>query len=175
MRNCQHINPLIAPYAAGELSACERDEIALHLQTCPSCLEEFSMEMELLSVLGELPTMTCPASVSRNIMQSIDDDDQRTRDGKFWWLPASALVAAALALVLLLPEATIQPEISPASPYSNGEISVATDEAKYALGQVFRVIKQNQTHALENVLIREIPDAVGESLLLLTKNLQGEA
>jgi len=84
---------------------------------------------------------------------------------------ASGLVAAGLALVLLAPFSN-HPGSSDS--YSSNEIQSATIEAQWALAKVVSVINKNEKNAFDQVFGQEIHGAVGGSLRLLTKNLQGE-
>jgi len=178
MLNCGKIQNLLSQYANAELITPLRAQVDEHLRQCSACRQELDTEMELLTTLGNLPLVSCPEFVSENILEAIEMDEKRQNSNRvFWPLGAATLVAAGLALILLLPQD--QSKTNPGfldngRTFTNEEIQTATSDARLALAKVASVINRNETSAFEQVFGEEIPGAVGGSLLLITKNLQGE-
>jgi len=172
MMNCEKINGLLPEFVAGELPEETATMIDLHLADCPQCRQEFETELDLMVNLSGLPVVKCPDHVTAGILEEIENDEKKTQvPDRFWMLKTSTLVAAALALFLLMPGTRPTPS---ADQYSQVEISAATEQARYALAKVATVINRNENDAFEHVFSREIRGAVGESLLHITRNLQGE-
>ncbi len=178
MLNCTKIQGLLSQYASGELVNPIREQVGDHLLQCTTCRQELDTELELLETLGSLPLVACPDMVTETILEIIENEErQHNSTSRYWWLSASTLVAAGLALILLLPQDQIKttPGLqSNQKTYSSLEIQSATSEARLALAKVASVINRNEKNAFEQVFGEEIPDAVGGSLLLITKSLQGE-
>ena len=178
MLNCTKIQGLLSQYASGELAIPVGEQVGDHLLQCTTCQQELDTELELLGALGSLPLVTCPEMVTENILEVIENEEmQHNSTSRYWWLSASSLVAAGLALILLLPQDQLKttPGVQDTqNTYSSLEIQSATSEARLVLAKVASVINRNEKNAFEQVFGEEIPDAVGGSLLLITKSLQGE-
>ena len=102
MMNCEKVQIHIAQFAAGDLPAAVRDQVLVHLDTCQECQQELALEFELCQQMADLPLIPCPDHVTRDILEEIENDDRRNSSGnqRFWWIGASGLVAAALAVSL---------------------------------------------------------------------------
>lgn len=171
MMNCEKIQILLPEFARDELASVLTGQVETHLMQCQACRLEFEGELELMVGLGGLPMVACPEQVTTAIFDEIDQEKQQARWSKPWLLGTSTLVAASLALFLLFPQSPVPVS---ESDYTRAEIRNATRDAHYALAKVAAVINHNESNAFEQVFGQEIPDAVGGSLRLLTKNLQGE-
>ncbi len=169
---CEKVHTLLPEYAKGSLPPSLQGVLDEHLQQCQSCQKDFVVEMEMMVNLGSLPLVPCPDHVTNDILEEIEIAERLQKSsGRYWLWGASTLVAAALALIILMPSSHNSPSTEP---FSTAEIRVAAREASFALAKVATVINHNENQAFEQVLGREIPDAVGESLRRITKNLQGE-
>ena len=178
MLNCQKIHSLISQYATGELVDSVREEVGEHLQQCNDCRQELDTELELLTSLGNLPLVPCPDQVTENILEVIqNEEDRQSSNSQNWVWGISTLMAAVLALIILLPQSELGSNAENQNSnqtYTTLEIQSATSEARLALAKVASVINRNENNAFKQVFGQEIPGAVGGSLLHITKNLQGE-
>ncbi len=178
MLNCSKTQELLSQYATGELINPVRQQVSTHLQKCSTCRQELDTEMELLTMLGNLPLVSCPELVTDNILKVIEEEERQQKTfSSHWPLAATGLLAAGLALILFLPRGELMKTpnaVGTSDSYSSLEIQAATNEARFALAKIATVINQKEKNVLERVFAEEIPDAVGASLLQLTKNLQGE-
>ncbi len=173
MFDCKKTLHLLPEYTQQDLNPLERKCVENHLALCPSCREEYATEQLIIESLGDLPLLKCPDLVTKNILVQIETqaETQDRENVRPWFWDASSLVAAGLALVFFAH--LFFPAISSDS-YSRQEIQSATVEAQWALAKVAAVIDRQQKSSFEQVFGQEIPTAVGGSLRLLTKNLQGD-
>ncbi|WP_187314129.1 HEAT repeat domain-containing protein [Hymenobacter puniceus] len=65
------IAPLLADYAAGELSATEASRIAAHLPQCAACTQHVQQLRMLLGQLADLPVLVPPLAVRDNFLAAL--------------------------------------------------------------------------------------------------------
>ncbi|HEY0480818.1 MAG TPA: zf-HC2 domain-containing protein [Kofleriaceae bacterium] len=108
MTLCQSIETLSMALLDDELVAAERRELELHLLDCASCRHRVDAERAELDLIRKaLVPPPAPALLKARIARALDAEDaaairsERRRLSR-WFLPGSAIAAAAAALVVFL-------------------------------------------------------------------------
>jgi anti-sigma factor (TIGR02949 family) len=106
--DCENATQWIEPYLDGDLPVSEADHLASHLEICPACTRELRLARQVQQGLRAMPQLTCPAAVSSEVQQRIDEP----RRLRLWtsgpalplrgWRPAGALAVAAMLLIAAL-------------------------------------------------------------------------
>lgn len=68
--NCQEMNKRIEAYLEGSLDDGDRQELENHLETCPTCRQEFEDGRKLETVIREAFTFSCEASLATEAVLS---------------------------------------------------------------------------------------------------------
>jgi anti-sigma factor RsiW len=138
---CSEIGKLVHPYLDGEFSDEDRVALETHTQECDACRELVQYEMAFkASMRAKLSSPRASSSLRRRVLASLDEVDRITDApaGKSGWLawllPATAMTAAAAAIVLFVivpqnqatPRAAVVdqplPESQVASPFVQGPL-----------------------------------------------------
>lgn len=117
---CEVVREELVAYCDGELSQQEREQIAVHLKTCPACAHEEAQLAQMTRLLTEMeriePSPNFAANFWQRLAQERKTDDARdhtlsapvTRFARWWknlgetlgsWQIAPALAGAASVLV----------------------------------------------------------------------------
>jgi hypothetical protein len=130
--DCARTEDILSAYLDGDLPEREREEVALHLRTCPRCAEEERALRETVSLLRSLPVEKAPPGLLQGVRRHIGEENAAEPLWKKLFLPAHVkipLEAAAVVLVFLLVYG-IQKQIpatkSPASPPASVRSETAT-------------------------------------------------
>ncbi|MCY2964163.1 MAG: zf-HC2 domain-containing protein [Planctomycetota bacterium] len=141
MNNCRKYRADLALLAGNDLDAATRLEVERHVVTCPECRahwQELQSSQQALeqsrgtAVVVSLET----SSVWVDVQRQIRVVDERSRRGSWrGWLPAVAMAAACLAVILItsdiLRESTVPPEFTRQPAYSAGTpVSFSTSSAQ---------------------------------------------
>jgi anti-sigma factor RsiW len=108
MTLCQSIETLSMSFLDDELVAAERRELELHLIECASCRERVDAERaDLALVRKALVAPPAPALLKARIARALDTEDaaalrRERRRWSRWFLPGSAIAAAAAALLVFV-------------------------------------------------------------------------
>jgi len=100
---CNEARELFSPWIDHEIEALEREDLQLHLGSCPDCRQELA-EMERISLLlreslaKAAEEQTAPPELARAVMKTLREQVQPKRLAG--WKKAAAGIAAALALYL---------------------------------------------------------------------------
>jgi anti-sigma factor RsiW len=104
--NCQQANPLIGPYADGELEAAAIPELEKHIHDCPACALEWRKLQNLKkTVKQDAPYFTAPAELRQRIKSALPSPREAVPRGLAWgwnWLTTAMSGAFAVCLALLL-------------------------------------------------------------------------
>ncbi len=134
MNNCRKYRADLALLAGNDLDAVTRLEVERHIVTCPECRAHWQELQSSHQALEQSRGTAVVASSETNsvwvdVQRQIRVVDERSRRGSWrGWLPAVAMTAACLAIVLITsdilresttpPEFTQQPAYSPGTPVS---------------------------------------------------------
>lgn len=130
MSLCQSIDTLAMAFLDDELVPEERRELELHILDCASCRAHLETERaELAMVRKALVAPLAPDIVKARIARALDDEDRssaladrkrsRASVGR-WFLPGSAMIAAAAAIVAFVAVRAPSPATTGASLNSVG-------------------------------------------------------
>lgn len=97
---CEEVRGRLDDWVEGKLAETEAEPVAAHVAGCAACRVETRALEQLLDAAAELPAeIAPPRDLWAGIDARLDEEPGRTPSGN--GLPAWALVAAALALVLV--------------------------------------------------------------------------
>jgi len=179
---CHEIELLLTEYAAGELGPRRQNEVALHLAACAGCRAELQREMRLREMLGSLPVqqpdpravpVTAPAP-GRTVVPA---------GGLRRWLPATAGIAAVLALVLLagrLPTGPVganraaAPRETPAAAASAADLDDAQQQLAYSLHLTARLLQKGERTGFRQAFGDKLPRVLSDSLRKTIYTNQGD-
>lgn len=127
-KRCEEFEPFLDAYIDGEFSDRERAEMEAHLDICEECRERARVQMEFKNhVREQLGDEQAPDSLRDDILSSIEkleeageaaDSESSGRSWGSWarvgWVAGP--LAAAIALVVVLPEFTVAPAASSPAP-----------------------------------------------------------
>jgi len=99
---CSKIQIKLSNYLDNALPDNEKEEIANHLQTCPSCQEEFATLKKLQSTLGLLDDISAPDGFSSNLIGKIHEIERKTESTMPYAVFGRTVMAAACTAVILL-------------------------------------------------------------------------
>ncbi|HEX4421012.1 MAG TPA: zf-HC2 domain-containing protein [Kofleriaceae bacterium] len=108
MSLCQSIDTLSMAFLDDELATEERRELELHLFDCASCRTHLDAERDELAMLRKaLVPPPAPALLKARIGRVLDAEDAATarsdrRRWSQWFLPGSAMLAAAAAILVFV-------------------------------------------------------------------------
>jgi anti-sigma factor RsiW len=104
--NCQQIQPLIQPYADGELDAARVLEVEQHLHDCPACAREWHNLQSLKKAMQhESLFFSAPEELSRAVVVELHSGGEPRPFRAFWnwnWLTTATTSVAIACLALLL-------------------------------------------------------------------------
>lgn len=88
LMDCAAVEPMLDEYASAEVTAAEREAVALHLGQCASCRQKLQQLLALDSQIRALPATTAPedflAQVQARLAQQRLGFDQRTTAPSGW-------------------------------------------------------------------------------------------
>jgi hypothetical protein len=145
--------------------------MATHLSDCPTCRRELEREMELRAALAGLPLVTCPAAVSRRVLEAIEHRPSNGRR-RLWLAGAGTLAAAALAGALFLrPTTPVVPraasgdaQAAAEKTYTDAEITAARRDLIQTVTLTARILDRTGRSTLAEVFSERLPAAVAGSL-----------
>jgi len=184
-RDCERIEILLTPYAAGDLAPDACAEVERHLAVCRGCRDELDRERTLRDTLTAMPMIPCPDRVTDEVMAIVESDEDRGRAVIFragfngWRRAAVGLVAAAavLALIFVAPWSE-SPTADPLADqgdrtWSDEEIRTARGELRYTLALAARIIEESEKSTISEVFGRQLPGVVTKSVKTVTSSLEG--
>ena len=194
MKTCHEIQLRLDDLRSGRLDADLRRTMLAHLETCAVCRAFYELDQNLRDELADLPVLACPGRVSERILAQVAAEGQpiatkstatkstetkpqrqraverRTVGARLrarTWLPTAALLAAAaVLLVVLLPERNRQPAPGPGTDvvYQQADITAARGDALRGLVRAARIIEKSERTTLNDVLGRQLPGTITGSL-----------
>jgi len=183
MQNCTLYELKLADYAAGDLQQPDLGVVDTHLEICADCRAELAREMELRTVLGEMPTVACPDSVTQFFGDLLESDVQPSvqHNRANWWPAGLGLIAAALLAVLMVPGlltgppqpqqvATNDSDISLG--FSAAEIAQARHDVIATLAMAAEILDRSRDNTVVNVFGSRLPEAITGSLRPLASDAQ---
>jgi anti-sigma factor RsiW len=108
MSLCHSIDTLSMAYLDDELASEERRELELHLLDCASCRQQVDSERaDLVMVRKALTAPPASALLKARIVRALDAEDvavarSQRRRWQQWFLPGSAIFAAAAAILVFI-------------------------------------------------------------------------
>ena len=175
MSHCREIELQLAEYAADELAPSAANLVADHLVCCRPCRAELARERALLGTLADLPLVACPDRVTTAILAAIETEPTRAPWYRLTWnRPAMTGLAAALALVILVPLGWHQYTRNPREDqvYSREEIQAARRDATAALLLATRVIDRGERQTARR-LGNSLPETLTKTLKTITARGEG--
>jgi len=167
MKTCDEIQLRLDDLRSGELDPDIRADVLAHLDSCAVCRTIYDLEQDLRDTLADLPLVACPGRVSERILDQIVAEPEPVRDRSVRitrrprnWLPTAALLAAAaVLLVVLLPER--DREISP-EPIEITQVDVFTArrDALRGLSRAAEIIEKTERATLTDVFGQQLPGAI---------------
>jgi len=154
--DCEDFEPFIDAYIDEEFGERERAEMEAHLDVCDCCRERVRVQIEFKEhVREQLENEQTPRGLHQRVMSSIDEIDacgetqesEASEGGATGWMSwgragwVAAPLAAAVALVVVLPEFTVAPAASSPAPVidhtvdwhqGNFPLEVTTSDAREA-------------------------------------------
>jgi len=165
--DCAFFELQLTEYTSGTLSAGDCARLARHLAVCDSCRAEAAREEELRKVLGNLPTIACPAMPA----DQFTDQASGRRVARWPWAIGMA-AAVLLAIVLvpgILPGSSLlmdQAAHGPEAPhkFTVAEVAQARRDLLTTLALAVDVLDHSRDRTMVQVFARQLPRAVAGSL-----------
>ena len=178
---CHDIEPLMDDYFEGCLRRRDRSRFFSHLKTCHVCHEVFQKEKDIVQQLRSLPVYACPDFIENMIRAStIQKAETLHRKGKkkvdwsFFWKPAmaGAFAVAVILIFVLKPSQTVQEPVQIS--YTQEEIEIAREQAKYSLALVANTLKKEQERAVKDVVFKDFSQTIKKSVGIALPMLGGD-
>jgi anti-sigma factor RsiW len=158
---CNRVRDNLDRLLDGDLPDAERTELTAHLEVCPECRKELNDQQQAAMELAELPSLTCPDHVVRQIEEntaipnpgiSLADRLRGLVDSLRWRPLAAALPIVVVILLVALLNPTKKAPDSPT--HSEEEVQKAKKQASWTLSYVAQTINNAQDKTVEE-LVRE--------------------
>lgn len=150
----------------GECSSERELELLHHLESCPSCKDEFEMLRGISSSVAELPLLACPEDVAQKAVEQIRTTSRDRTPEKTGRAPVirmrrfamAATIVVALGAGALLLRPTAEPE------YSAEEVAAARADVLLAFALVEEVNRETGAYLSNSVIQPDVVEPIKNSL-----------
>lgn len=169
---CKKFRDLFEPYLDGGLSKNLLSGFEDHLKNCPDCRKDLAQEKEFDTALRSFPRQSCPAQVTDQIYQKTVH--QHTGSGLLhrfktvrpvFKLSYALIGAASIAAVLLLVFNPVRKNQDiKVHNYSQSELKIAREQAKWSLLYVAQNLKKGEKRAVDDVIMDKVPSTIKKAI-----------
>lgn len=174
MNDCTLYDIQLTAYAAGELTEPDLGAVESHLKRCADCRAELAREKELRDLLGGLPTVECPDTVTHFLNGVVPVNGANSSERRFGWWPAGlGMIAAVLLAVLLIPgllnhddqtDGLVAQAKTDAHEFTAAEISQARRDVIATLALAADVLERSRENTVVDVFGARLPRVINGSL-----------
>ncbi len=102
MKKCDEVISKLEDYIDKELTPEEENEITAHIESCPSCKNEFDFAIAVRKALKNIEMPPAPADFAEKVNKAIDENPRKSGFSKIFARRIVSTVAACLVFAVVL-------------------------------------------------------------------------